>query len=92
MNAFYHSTMFWWPAILRLLLFSIVTSGGVLMAQLDGKVTEDFAAFGWVEWVKFAGPVFAAFIGTHIAFLDQTMGKLRQEHSDTAVWEKGQTF
>jgi hypothetical protein len=88
---FYEKSIFWWPAVLRLFLFSLVTSGGVLLAQLDGKVSEDFAKYGWVEWVKFSGPIAAAFLGTIIAFLDQTMGKLR-EQSETAVWEKGQTI
>lgn len=92
MRDYFESGMFWWPAILRLFLFSLVTAGGVLLAQLDGKVTEDFASYGWVEWLKFSGPVMAAFLGTIIAFLDQTMGKLRQEKSETAVWQKGQTI
>jgi hypothetical protein len=91
MKEFYYRTMFWWPAIVRLCLFSILTSGGVLLSQLQGKKTSDFAAFGWVEWTLFWGPVFAAWIGTKIAFLDQTMGKLR-EQSETAVWRKGETI
>lgn len=92
MTEFYFKTLFWWPAILRLMLFSLVTTGGVMYAQLEGKVSEDFAGFGWVEWAKFAWPGIATFVGTHIAFLDQTMGKLRQEESETTAWQKGQTI
>jgi hypothetical protein len=91
-RAYFESSLFWWPAVLRLCLFSIMTSGGVLLSQLNGKSTEDFAKFGWVEWTMFWGPVIAAWIGTKIAFLDQTMGKLRQEKSETQVWQKGQTI
>lgn len=76
--------------MLRLGLFSIVTAGGVLLAQLDGKTTQDFSTYGWVEWIKFFGPVAAAFLGTIIAFLDQTMGKLREDRA--AEWKPGQTF
>jgi hypothetical protein len=87
---FYRRTVFWWPAVLRFFLFSIVTAGGVLLGQLQGKKSSDFAAFGWVEWLMFWGPIAGAWIGTVIAFLDQTMARLRE--ADTAEWKPGQTI
>ena len=73
-------------AVLRFVLFSIVTAGGVLLGSLQGKTSEDFVKFGWVEWLMFWGPIVGAWLGTVIAFLDQTMGKLR-ETRDTTIWK-----
>lgn len=91
MRKAYLATIFWWPAILRLTIFSLMTSGGVFLSQLDGKTTKDFAGFGWVEWSIFWGPIVVSWLGTKLAFLDQTMGKLREER-DTQVWKKGETI
>lgn len=49
------------------------------MAQMTGKKSSDFAAFGWVEWTLFWGPVWLTWLGTILAFLDQTMGRLREK-------------
>lgn len=62
-----------------------MTAGGAFMAQLNGKTSADFAEYGWVEWSLFWGPVALTWLGTILAFLDQTMGRLREKgESETA--------
>lgn len=89
MSRLYLSTIFWWPAILRLFIFSTMTAGGAFLAQLEGKKTGDFANYGWVEWNSFAWPIFLTWLGTILAFLDQTMGRLREKgEGETAFLTK----
>jgi hypothetical protein len=80
MSKLYYSTVFWWPAILRLSIYSVLTAGGVLIVQLE-------------KWTKFWWPVIAAWLGTKLAFLDNAMAKLREKHkSETEVWKAGETI
>jgi hypothetical protein len=93
MSKLYYSTVFWWPAILRLSIYSVLTAGGVLIVQLEKRNTADFVNYGWVEWTKFWWPVIAAWLGTKLAFLDNAMAKLREKHkSETEVWKAGETI
>lgn len=86
----FNQAIFWWPALLRLSLFSVVAALTVFMAQADKLTTETIRAYSWWDWVKFCGPIVVAWLNTKIAFLDQTLGKLRQEH--TQIWRKGETI
>lgn len=63
-----------------------MTAGGALLAQLDGKATVEFSGYGWVEWCKFWTPVVLTWLGTILAFLDQTMGRLREKGEDETAF------
>lgn len=75
----------WWPVMLRFLVFSLLTAGGAFYSQIEDKTTEEFNRYGWTEWAKFWTPIMLAWLGVMLAFLDQTITKLREQGiSETA--------
>lgn len=90
MKKMYRATIFWWPAIFRAVLLSLVTAAGVFIAQSDKLDTETVLKYSWWDWAKFTLPITVALANTVIAFLDQTMGNLRNE--ETQIWKAGETI
>lgn len=95
MSAIFQSAKFWWPGAWRAIILCVLAYWVAFDSSFDqlvGKLTtEDTAKWGSIEWLKFiyllfGKPVIAALIALK-GFLDDTMQKLRQEHTNT--WKKG---
>lgn len=91
MSLWFKMQWYWWPALLRLLIFSVMTAGGALLGQLGERTTQTFTTYGWAEWTKFWVPIVLAWLGVWLAFLDQTLARLKNE-ADGGVWSKGDTI
>ncbi len=90
MSLWFQSNWYFWPAILRLIIFSVMTAGSATLGQLGEKSTTTFHDYGWVEWMKFWVPIVIAWLGVWLAFLDQTLAKLKSDEG-TSQWKKSQT-
>ena len=82
MRKLYLGYILWWPVALRLILFSMVTLGTSYLAQIEGKTSEEIAKWSWVQWTIFWTPVFIQLLNIQIAFLDQTLARLKQAGID----------
>ncbi len=70
-------------------LYTFVTMISAFLIQTDKLTSAASLDWGWIEWMRFTGPIIAAGFTTIIAFLDQTMGTLRA--GDKSDWKQGET-